>query len=400
MSELSTTIKEIGAAFESFKEAHDARYADLSGQVEKINDRLDYNEMVRNRPGFADTGSPRGAPKNRWMDRRGEPVTVLAKGESFYEYLQQTGKIDERWEGVHGGDYVAGKIIGNLPRFGIEAAQTEGQDTQGGFTIYSPLGSQFIDRLRDFSAVSAAGAQFVPMETGELTLVRISSDPGSEWKRETKEMSTSAMEFGRITLKLKVVCSCIISSIELLQDAPNVGQKIMDVMGLALAGEIDRAALMGTGAAAEPMGCLTHPSVQEMAAVGALDWIALLDGIQLVEAQNGKPRSYICSPGTKNILSKLVINSESLHFAPPPPDVAELQRYVTNKCDDQLFLGDFSEVLIGTSGNIQFDVSKSGVVDGSKEIFKSMEVAIRGFMRADVAFAHPETLVRMLGITS
>jgi HK97 family phage major capsid protein len=164
-------------------------------------------------------------------------------------------------------------------------------------------------------------------------------------------------------------------------------------MGLA----IDNLCLNG-GASGRPMGIAQHTDVGETASVGSPAWEDILLAIKGIENNHGTPNAYVLSPATKYSYAILVTGdgtNSSKDWLRPPPDVAQLRRFVTPQCpDSKLFLGDFSQMLLGVRKAVEVQTSP---VAG--DAFAKNQIAIRVVWRGDVVFAHANHFHRLTGIT-
>lgn len=91
-----------------------------------------------------------------------------------------------------------------------------------------------------------------------------------------------------------------------------------------------------------------------------------------------------------------------------PPSVAGRRRLVTNQVGvaetqgtssdaTTIFVGDFSQVLVGMRSELKIEVS-AHAADSSNSAFRALQVWIRASLRADVVLAQPTHLVRIIGI--
>jgi HK97 family phage major capsid protein len=73
--------------------------------------------------------------------------------------------------------------------------------TGGGATVPTALSARLIDRLRDVSATTQAGASVVPIASSEHKFARVANDPVPAWRGENTEVKESAPTFEGITLQ-------------------------------------------------------------------------------------------------------------------------------------------------------------------------------------------------------
>ncbi|MCE9657787.1 MAG: phage major capsid protein [Burkholderiales bacterium] len=355
-----------------------------------------------------DVNAPQGASTApRWRDTAGNEIRVFARGERLSAgYLRNaTGRDrDPRQPGQQPhvpsiGETVRAMITGDWSRAGeIKNALSEGIDTDGGYMVLPVVSSQLIDLARDASVVFRAGAQVVPMTTAELDLVRVTGDPAIAWVAENKAIPKSQPTFGRLELRARKMACIVPLSRELAEDAPNAAAAIETLLSMAMAAELDRAALFGSGAGGEPIGLFNAEGVQSIGSIGALSYDDILDAIAMIEAANGTPNAYMLDAANKKVLAKQKDGQQM--YLQAPADVASLQRLVTNKLSDaQGAVGDFREMLIGVRlGGVRIEISTQAG-DASGSAFTEDQLWIKARWRGDVGFAHPEHFVKLLGIT-
>jgi HK97 family phage major capsid protein len=94
-------------------------------------------------------------------------------------------------------------------------------------------------------------------------------------------------------------------------------------------------------------------------------------------------------------LSKLVINSETLHYAPAPDDVAALQRFTSNNvAAGELLLGDFRQIIVGIRSQARIELSTQ-----ADQAFDRHQVKVKLTWRGDLNAFHGNQLVRLHAIT-
>jgi HK97 family phage major capsid protein len=175
----------------------------------------------------------------------------------------------------------------------------------------------------------------------------------------------------------------------------NVDQMIERELAGQLALELDRAALLGSGTPPVPTG-LRYQSGVDVASLGATwDYDALIDLAALVAGKNHTPTARLYNSSAAAALAKLrsVPTGEYLR---QPAYLDPVVPYVTNQIgfdgaspdSTTVFVGDFSQLLIGLRTSFTLEVSR---VAG--DAFNKMQVLVRAFLRADVQLAHPEAFV-------
>src|SRR5207248_11478832 len=107
-----------------------------------------------------------------------------------------------------------------------------------------------------------AGVRTVPMESDTLMFARLSGGVTPAWKNEGDEIAEQAMSFDRVTLKPQTLPLLVKISQELFDDiSPEAASVIEDELLSALALELDRVILRGSGTLPEPEGILNQADV-------------------------------------------------------------------------------------------------------------------------------------------
>src|SRR5690606_38556105 len=116
-----------------------------------------------------------------------------------------------------------------------------------------------------------------------------------------KELPSGIYAFGAVKLRARTLMGIVKLSIALLEDAPNVDSVVERALAAALALEMDRAALRGSGQGEEPRGVRFTEGVQLVPVNGALtSFDSVSEAVERIAPVNGPPYglSAICSPRT------------------------------------------------------------------------------------------------------
>jgi HK97 family phage major capsid protein len=251
----------------------------------------------------------------------------------------------------------------------------------------------------------------VPMTSKTLDIARVTSDVSAEWKAEGATWTASDVGIDKVTLTAKTLVAGTKISVELSEDAPNANQIIMDSISSRLALELDRVGLVGSGSGQEPEGLYLNSNVEEvsMGENGSVidDFSEIITGQRKILDNNGEPRSAIYAPRTWEQIEGLTdSNGNPLQW---PQSWKELQRLHTNQVptdQDQgtstgvsssIFLGDYSQMLVGMRTNLRLEVSRVAT-DASDSAWDTLQIFIRGYLRADIQLAHPKHFCRVVGL--
>jgi HK97 family phage major capsid protein len=389
--ELGALVAQQNASLTEFTAKHETEVADLKATVKTL-------EARANRPGVGVSGDDLKAAsladRSGWMDTKGNPVRVLHKSDRMATSESEIGL----------GDFVRAIVTG--PRNEAEAKALAGAvGASGGFTVPTPLASQFIDRLRSRSVAIAAGAVTVPMDSATLQMARIESDPACDWRAENAAIAEGDPVFGRVQFQAKTLAGRVPMSRELFDDSLNVGAAVerafTGAMGLAL----DRAAIYGNGAGSSPTGVWHTAGINSvaMAANGAplANYDRILDAIlELKNANAADPTAMIAAPRTEIGLAKLkntdgdplripeLVSRVPLLSTTSAP-VNETQGTSTD-CSS-IVVGDFRDLLIGMRQSLEIRIFDQPLA-GTGQL---LAVA---WLRADVQLARPASFCRLTGI--
>jgi HK97 family phage major capsid protein len=187
----------------------------------------------------------------------------------------------------------------------------------------------------------------------------------------------------------------------LLQDGQNINTAIERSMSVSMAVEVDRVALLGSGAGAEPIGLRNWPGLNEITGVGALtDYSDFIDAYKMLLDDNAPdPTAALISNREWATLAKLEDSTgQSLRR---PPAIEDLPFLTTSAIPTNLgggtneslaFVGYFPDLILGMRSELQIEVLK--------ELYAGQhQYAFVAHLRLDTGVFHDESFARLLGIT-
>lgn len=392
-------------------QAEEARMDDLSleatGLTDQIHDYLqDAPKVPLNGWGGGSSAPPsRGGPAMEdvtyWRASDGDTVPVIGPRASLVEFAARThpnpSGVDIRQ--LSAGRMIQASIVGDWSNAPLErefmSAMGTGVNTAGGYLVPSPLSARVIDLARARSVLMRAGAKIIPMTSDTLRVARVAGDPTMEVKEENAAFTSSSVTLDEITFNAHTIGSLIDASRELAADAPNFASLIEMVLANALAVEIDRLGLRGTGSQ-EPVGIINFSGVGSVSVGGAISYEDLLDGIEDVEAANHEPNAYALHPTISRDLAGLLTNSEVNHFARPPMEVEELTKLKTTGITTaNAIVGDFQQFLVGMRQEIMIETTVEG-----QNRFDKHQLGIKVTTRLDFGAEHDDAFSVLSGITT
>lgn len=307
-------------------------------------------------------------------------------------------------------------LTGNIDRLTPREIKALGSfSTGGGYLLTPEFGRVVIDLARSASVAIRAGAQTVGMDRAEMVLARLNSDPVAQWRHEGVPVQATDMTFGTLTLHPRTLAAVVPVPIELLEDSENVASVIDGALSAVMGLMLDKAALMGSGAAAEPRGITNTPNVNSIAAVGTpSDYSKVTEAVGDILAANysGEPDglAWILHPRDGETFDKL--KDTTGQPLQPTPWASKLKRFSTTSLpttggggtESTSIVGDFSQCLIGLRTNgVVVRVLDSGQVTDSNgythNAASELKRLIVAYLRADVAVLRPTWFTALTGIT-
>ncbi|HWF31128.1 MAG TPA: phage major capsid protein [Solirubrobacteraceae bacterium] len=286
-------------------------------------------------------------------------------------------------------------------------ALAEGAGGTGGYAVPSPLATYTIDLIRNAARVVEAGATTVPMESETLTVPRLSAPPSAEWHVENEPLGESDPAFDRVTMKAHTVAVMTKISMELFEDiSASASDRISNSLIQAIALELDRVALRGSGTGAEPLGLRNQEGI-ELRSMGTnggklTNWAALIAAVGALKGRNIMPTGIIESSRTAETLAGLTDTLGQPLMA--PSYVSDIPVYETNQVPNntkqgtsnaasEIYLGRWSDLLIGVRPSIGIRLRQL-----NERFADNLQIGLIAWLRADIAVAHPQSFNVITGV--
>ncbi|EGT4004857.1 phage major capsid protein [Clostridioides difficile] len=295
-----------------------------------------------------------------YTTREGNKIRALSKKDSFRNALNINNS-----QNLSLGKYIKGMHIGDWKDANIEMEAYKALNTSTGSTLIpSELSAGIIDLARNKMALS--NINVIPMETNNLTLAKVKSDPKFSFKKELEVASQSDMEFEGINLKTKTVYGYMKISLELLESAGNIDAIISNAIAESIASAIDKAGLYGVGEN-EPKGVLTYTGINKVneSLISTSKYNGLVKGIGLIKKANGEATDILYNSNTETDLNLLVdTTGQPLN---EPKVVEQIEKTTSNQIkDNQAIVFDRNSILMGLQNSIRIETSREmGFTDGS-----------------------------------
>ncbi|MBN1394764.1 MAG: phage major capsid protein [Pirellulales bacterium] len=372
----------------------------LDREARRIGDMSARPDIKKDSPcdPFADDGNARTANAEgaRFVDQEGRPLHVLTPDQKLVDLPSADGA---RFQPLSLGKLIVGLTTGRWTDAKSEQlAMAENWNSGGGFLVSDVFTRAIIDFARAHTAVIRAGAITIPWTGGDtLKMARVAADPIFEVVAENAELTERELTFGQRTFTAEKIACLISMSRELASDAPNAAEIVEQTLARALAVEIDRLALVGSGSA-EPNGLLYYTGVQSTDSIGAIAWEDVHAAKVAVENNNFTPTGYICSPtigGNLDIITGGDGANSSKVWLGPPPSLADVPRFTTTNCPDaNLFVGQWNQFAIAMRQDAQIEISSS-----AGDAFKKHQLWIKITWRGDVGCLSERGFHILKGIT-
>jgi HK97 family phage major capsid protein len=335
-----------------------------------------------------------------WRDQKGQSIKVAAKGETF-------GKKNPLNEGQFSfGNLLRGMVNAGPKSPEIKAALSEGTDAAGGFLTPENLSNDLIDRMRAKQVCVNAGARSVQLSSDNTRIVRVASDPAVGWRNENAAVAESDPVFEGVIFAPKTLAVLVKVSVELLEDAVNMSDALTQIFANAMAVELDRVALVGTGTAPEPRGVFNTANVGSvsMGVNGAqiTNYTNMLDALRTIRTANSAdPTAMILHPRTARTVDGLVDSTGQPLQAPKALDtipqlittslpINQVQGTSGTVCSS-IIAGDFTQMFLGIRTDIRIQLLR-------ETFMGNLQVGFVCYMRADVQLAQPSAFARVVGI--
>lgn len=290
---------------------------------------------------------------------------------------------------------------------GFRAQQSGDSGSAGGFTLPTYLSARIIDLSRAQARVIQAGATTVPI-IGVTNFATVENDPTAEWRGENQPISESETVFGSRMFTPHSLAVLVRSSLELIEDAPNVSALIESAIAAELALKLDRMCLIGDGVG-KPLGLFNTQGINRLhpdAGSGPLtDYSLLSRAVQSVRDNNAEPGAFLISARTGGEIDRLV--DKDGNPLRPPRSVQDRQLLTTNQIPvdmevagagadnaSVIFTGQWEDFYVAIRTQIRIEATQVG--GGA---FEKMQVLIRGYLRADAFAVRPGHFAVIEGIT-
>jgi HK97 family phage major capsid protein len=337
-----------------------------------------------------------GGNSDGWSARRDDPahVPLLAPGDSLVDYLHDTGQT------VHDEEYrvaVLGALGSGNTRALAKLATYLPQGEQRDMLISSSAGTQtltpdvvsaeLIDQLRRIAVTQRLGARTVPMRSDTQKIPRITGDPTVSWLAEGATVTATDATVDSVSLTARRLTGLTKVSQELVEDSDPVavGEVLRTSFGGALATEVDRVGLKGSGTPPEPAGIRNQSGVSVNATAAAASMAVVTERAGVLLAANVQPERIGVAVNTASFTTIMSATGSDGQFIRPPKFLENIQILPTTAlagpATGELYAGDYTELIFGVRIALDFQILRERFLDDGK-------IGFLPRIRADVGVRH------------
>lgn len=301
------------------------------------------------------------------------------------------------------GKYVRGIVTGNWDNATEErSAMTTGSL---GAVIPEVLSAKIIDYARNISIFGSANVPVYPMESNNLTIGRVASDPVFKFKAESTKGNEASFSLDSVELNAKTAYGYAYVSLEAINSAKNLTQILYSVFGQAIADAIDKGLLYGQYNATTssydtfaPSGIMNDTDVEEVEATANI-FTDIIKAVGAVKRNNGTPTVLGVNAVTEELMN--LMSDDNGNFQEPPKSVSQLQQIVTNQLAYDETTG--SDALVFDPEAIAIGIQKNVVVRMITDSDYCIENGMVGFQiyaMLDGKAVRPTHIAKITGIGS
>lgn len=298
------------------------------------------------------------------------------------------------------GDKAKGVFIAT-ELFETRATQTTGTSAAIVPTTFRP--DLFTSALTNSTIMQAMGATVLTGLTGNVVIPRETGSPNVGWVNEDQALPTGNATFDSLTLSPHHVGAITELSRQLIMQAsPAADAIVRQMLSRNIAMEIDRAAINGTGADAQPTGILNAAGIPTVAY--ATDLFTTTANMMAVAdlANVSASRGFVTTNGVKGVAAKIrtadglpVPVSATFHDEP-----VQFSNQVPNNLNPTankhgLVYGDWADFLIGIWSQLDILVNPYAETAYSKG-----NILIRAMATVDFGVRRPASFVKATGVVT
>lgn len=302
----------------------------------------------------------------------------------------------------------------------IVANMEQSTNTKGGYLVDTAYSREFIDLLRPRVVIRQLGARSVPMPEGNLTMRKKTAGTSASYVGERVAAPTTDITVNNLTMSAKRLTALVPITNQLIRRATfGVDQMVRDDLIDSASVKEDQQFLRGAVASTAPTGLrylIAAGNVLTMTATPTLITVSSDLGRLMLAVRNANVPMISCgwvmSPRVFEFLANLRDGNGNLVY-PSIEESGTLKRYpigVTTSVPDnlgggtesELYFGDFSQFLIGDTGQIALAASDTAAYDDGGTIraaFSNDETVIRLIQEHDTQIRYDKAAAVLTGVT-
>ena len=247
---------------------------------------------------------------------------------------------------------------------------------------------QFIDVLRANLVIEQSGATVLSGLTGDIAISRRTQSVQPAFVAENQPLPLSDPSFDQ--LKMTPKTAGVVSEIDrnmVLQSSPAAEALCRDDQAKSLAELIDRAALLGDGTGAMPLGIIPQAQFSDTYPLaGAATYDQVLEQADNLEGAFVQPTQWIVGPGVRRKLMQTPRNAAAnFDFIMNDPNMLAGVPLVQTGIlpNGLLLLGDFRSLIVGYWSAVEIVVNEF-----AQDAFMRGNVLVRAIVTMDVQVRH------------
>lgn len=253
--------------------------------------------------------------------------------------------------------------------------------------IPQDLANKIIDVARTNSAIFGR-IPTVPMEENNLTIAVQTKDPVANFIVEGELINESEPVFSKVTMEGKTLAIFIPVTEQLLDCAENLESQLINSCAKAIALELDKALLYGTGEEEKIKGISLYENINKVSHSGVANYDMLIKGIKETKKSNVTPTDIAYSTDTGMDLAMLK-DSNGQYISRPKA----LEQYTFTESNNvkvnEAYMYDYNSLLLGIHKNITI---KWGEPD---DYFQRIMKGLRVYIRTDLAVINPKGITQI-----
>ena len=325
----------------------------------------------------------------------------INKNEKFADRI----KVSEEDKEIFGHEGALGELIRGVVtgKWKNKAKKNAVTTTTSGVLIPNILSSQIIDLARNISLFTSANVPIIPMETDNMKISRVKSDPIFKFKKEGEAATESNIELDDVNLKAKTCYGYAYVTLESIKSSKNLEDVIRNTFAQSIAQGIDKAFLYGqydeTSSTYDdfaPVGILNDEDINSIIATANSGYDDIIKAIGTVKKANGNPTAFGYNSETEELLS--LLKTTEGQYLEAPKSVQNLNHIVSNQLaydssnGSDALVFDPKALLIGIQENIQIKIIED------EKCLKNGLVGFQIFTMQDCSTVYPKHICKITGI--